>query len=457
MMIWSTKDLSDCLEVDIPFGIYGERIQFNSTSIVPGDLFIALKGNRDGHEYVSDALSRGANAAIVSCHLEKVAKEKVIMVPDTFQALQKMAEYKRNKSHAIFIAVTGSSGKTGTKEAIKTILSHFGPTFASRGNFNNYLGLPINLASMPDNIEYAVFELGMNHAGEIRELTKMVKPNISVITTISEAHLEFFESGLEIADAKCEVFEGMSKSDIAIINIDNKYYQRVLHNLNNLSMNNIFTFGTSPEANARLVSYKPQGDEVHLQYSIASRNLKMAMPLIPMHYAINYAAILQVISVLNKDLGEASRQLAGVLPTEGRGLLVKAEYNNLKFDIICDYYNANPESLTAALLFLKQLSGRKKVAIIGDMLELGKNSASLHQALVPAIMEVGLTKILLVGANTKYIYDLLPTTIEKHHFDNVDILINQLSPLLGQDELLLIKGSRGIKLDKIIQIFKILQ
>lgn len=455
-MIWSTQDLRNCLEVDIPVGIYGQQIQFNSNSILKEDLFIALKGNRDGHDYVLDALARGANAAIISRSVPSVALNKVIMVPDTMLALKKMAEYKRKKSKAIFIAVTGSSGKTGTKDAIKNILSHFSPTFASRGNFNNYLGVPINLASMPDNIEYAVFELGMNHAGEIRELAKMVKPNIAVITSISEAHLEFFKSALDIADAKCEIFEGMSKNGIAIINIDNKYYHRVVQNLQKLAMTNIFTFGKSPQANARLVSYHPQGEEVHLQYSISSQNLNVTMPLIPAHYAINYAAVLQVVSVLNKDVAEASLQLADTLPTQGRGLLMKAEYNRLQFDIICDYYNANPESLTAALLYLKQLSGQKKSAIIGDMLELGENSAHLHQAMVPAIIDSGLKKILLVGNNTKYIYDLLPTTIEKYHFDNVEILLEHLHKLLEGNELILIKGSRSMKLDKIIQIFKIL-
>lgn len=456
-MIWSTQDLSNCLAIDIPSNIVGRQLQFNSNDIVPGDLFIALKGNRDGHDYVADALARGANAAIISHEVPLVAKEKVIMVPDTFLALQKMAQYKRQNSKAVFIAVTGSSGKTGTKEAIKALLSHFSPSFASRGNFNNYLGVPINLASMPDNIEYAVFELGMNHAGEIRELTKMVKPHISVITTISEAHLEFFESRLDIADAKCEIFEGMSKNDIAIINIDNQYYDRVVHNLQKLSMNKIFTFGKSPQANARLVSYEQQGTEVQLQYSISSVNLAIRMPLIPIHYAINYAAVLQVVSLLNKDLAEASLQLAKILPIEGRGGIVKVRYNNLKFEIICDYYNANPESLTAALLYLKQLSGKKKVAIIGDMLELGENSAALHQALVPAIIDSGLKKIILVGHHTRHIYDLLPNKIEKYHFNNVDILIEHLHELLTNDELILIKGSKGIKLAKIIQIFKILQ
>lgn len=459
-MIWSAEDLSNCLGVVIHPSIAGQQIQFNSNAVLAGDLFIALKGNRDGHDYALEAIAKGASAVIISREIPGIASDKVIKVSDTLLALIQMAEYKRRKSKATFIAVTGSSGKTGTKEAIKTILSHFGPVFAGRGNFNNYLGVLINLASMPCHIEQAIFELGMNHAGEIRELSQMVKPNIAVITTISEAHLEFFNSCVEIADAKCEIFEGMAKNGIAIINIDNQYYGRVLDKLQKLAMNNIFTFGKSMGADSQLMRYKNQGQNVHLQYAVSNKILVKALdivtPLIPEHSAVNYAAVLQVAAVLNKDLEVTVRQLPKILPTEGRGKIVKAVYNNLNFDIICDYYNANPESLKASLLYLKQLSNKQKIAIVGDMLELGNDSVQLHQAMVPLIIDSAATKICLVGNHVRHIYDLLPQYIEKYHFDNVDTLIENMSELLSGNELILIKGSRGIKLDKILQIFKVL-
>ncbi|WP_375327071.1 UDP-N-acetylmuramoyl-tripeptide--D-alanyl-D-alanine ligase [Candidatus Tisiphia endosymbiont of Nemotelus uliginosus] len=459
-MIWSAQNLSNCLNIAIHPNIWGRQIQFNSNDVLEGDIFIALKGNGDGHDYVLDAIAKGANAVIISREIPGLDTNKVIMVADTLLALTKMAEYKRQKSQATFIAVTGSSGKTGTKEAINTILSCFSPVFASRGNFNNYLGVLINLASMPDNIEYAIFELGMNHVGEIRKLTKMVKPSIAVITTISEAHIEFFNSSAEIADAKCEIFEGMEKSGIAVINIDNKYYHRVLDNLQKLAIKNIFTFGKSLSAKSRLVLYQNQGQNVHLQYEVSNnilaQNLDIVMPLIPEHYAVNYAAVLQVASLLNKDLEVAVKQLTKISPIEGRGKMVKAEYNNLNFDIICDYYNANPESLKASLLYFKQLSHKQKIAIVGDMLELGTNSVKLHQEIAPLIIDSGAKLVLLVGNYVRYIYDLLPHHIEKHHFDNVDTLINNIQEVLSGNELILIKGSKSIKLYKILQIFKVL-
>ncbi len=458
-MIWSAKDLSSALNIKVHPDIHGGQIQFNSNSVTDGDLFIALKGASDGHNYVLHALERGANAVIISQEVKGLPSEKVIMVPDTLTALHQMAEYKRKKSQAKFIGVTGSSGKTGTKEAIKTILSYFGPTFASRGNFNNHLGVPINLASMPDDIEYAVFEMGMNHPGEIRELTKMVRPNISVITTISEAHLEFFQSQLHLVDAKCEIFEGMPKDGIAVIDLDSPYYNRVLQNLKQLSISNIYSFGKSPCADSSLTSYEYQQIEqqVRLRYSIHNTKIDIKIPLVPEHYARNYTIVLQISAILNLDVNAAARQLSKISLIEGRGKLINAKYHGQDYQIICDYYNANPESVKAALLYLKQLSGEKKVAIIGDMLELGDHSIKFHQDLIPAILDSGASRVFLVGNHTKYIYQSLPDEIEKIHFDNVNLLIENLSKLLKGNELILIKGSNSTQLSKIIQSFELQQ
>ncbi|MCC8399766.1 MAG: UDP-N-acetylmuramoyl-tripeptide--D-alanyl-D-alanine ligase [Rickettsia endosymbiont of Platyusa sonomae] len=457
-MIWSARDLSNALNIEVHPDIHGGQVQFNSNSVTDGDLFIALKGGaNDGHNYALHALERGANAVIISQEITGLPDEKVIMVSDTLTALHQMAEYKRQKSQAKFIGVTGSSGKTGTKEAIKTVLNHFGSTFASRGNFNNHLGVPINLASLPDDIEYAVFEMGMNHPGEIRALTKMVRPDISVITTISEAHLEFFQSQLHLVDAKCEIFEGMSKDGIAVIDLDSPYYNRVLQNLKQLSINNIYSFGTSPYADCSLISYEYQQitQQVRLRYSIHNTKIDIKIPLVPEHYARNYTIALQMSAILNLDINVAARQLSKILLMDGRGKLINAKYHGQDYQIICDYYNANPESVKAALLYLKQLSGKKKIAIIGDMLELGDNSIKFHKDLIPAILDSGANRVFLVGNNTQYIYQSLPDEIEKIHFDNVDLLIENLSKLLKGNELILIKGSNSTQLSKIIQSFEL--
>ena len=216
-MIWTSKQISQALDIKFSsknnFGI----LQFNSKDVTEGDIFIALKGGaRDGHDFVLDAINRGAGLAIVSQDVKDVPESKVIKVENTFEALQDLAEYKRQNSKAHFIGITGSVGKTSTKEILGLVLESFGKTFISRNNFNNQIGVPINLASVSDDDEFVVIEMGMRAAGEISHLTKQVTPDIAVITSVAEGHLEFFDSVEKIADAKSEIFEYTNKNGIAV-------------------------------------------------------------------------------------------------------------------------------------------------------------------------------------------------------------------------------------------------
>ncbi|WP_040255977.1 UDP-N-acetylmuramoyl-tripeptide--D-alanyl-D-alanine ligase [Rickettsia hoogstraalii] len=449
-MIWNSKTLSAALGITISNSINCNEVQFNSKDVKKGDLFIALQGNRDGHDYVQDAIDKGAAAVIVSKQVEINDKDKIILVDDCFEALQKMALYKRENSKAKFIAITGSVGKTSTKEALKILLQHDSLVFASRGNFNNKLGMLINLASMADDTEYAIFELGMNHKGEIRELVQILKPNIAMITNISEAHLEFFNSLEEIAEAKCEIFENFSKNDIAVINADTNCYSKILSILKNLSIDRVYNFGISHNTPAQLVLYENLGEQVHLKYKINNKSLEITIPFIPRHFAENYTGVLLIIDILGKDMELAANHLANISPTEGRGKIINIQNSR----VICDYYNASPGSMKAALEYLKQVPAENKTAIIGDMLELGESSKPLHEELVPYILDAGCSKVYLVGVNTKYIYDLLPPKTAKKYFKNVDELITHITDLFEGNELILIKGSRGIKLDKIVDYYK---
>ncbi len=449
-MIWNSKTLSAALGITISNSINCNEVQFNSKDVKKGDLFIALQGNRDGHDYALDAIDKGAAAIIVSKKVEINDKDKIILVDDCFEALQKMALYKRENSKAKFIAITGSVGKTSTKEALKILLQHDSLVFASRGNFNNKLGMLINLASMADDTEYTIFELGMNHKGEIRELVQILKPNIAMITNISEAHLEFFNSLEEIAEAKCEIFENFSKNDIAVINANTNCYSKILSILKNLSIDRVYNFGISHNTPAQLVLYESLGEQVHLKYKINNKSLEITVPFIPRHFAENYTGVLLIIDILGKDIEIAANHLADIAPTKGRGEIINIQ--NCR--VICDYYNASPQSMKAALEYLKQVPAENKTAIIGDMLELGESSKPLHEELVPYILDAGCSKVYLVGVNTKYIYDLLPPKIAKKYFENVDELITHITDLFEINELILIKGSRGVKLDKIVDYYK---
>ncbi|MCX4080005.1 UDP-N-acetylmuramoyl-tripeptide--D-alanyl-D-alanine ligase [Rickettsia rhipicephali] len=449
-MIWNSKTLSAALGITISNSINCNKVQFNSKDVKKGDLFIALQGNRDGHDYVLDAIDKGAAAVIISKRVEINDKYKIILVDDCFEALQKIALYKRENSKAKFIAITGSVGKTSTKEALKVLLQHDFLVFASRGNFNNKLGMLINLASMADDTEYAIFELGMNHKGEIRELVQILKPNIAMITNISEAHLEFFSSLEEIAEAKCEIFANFSKNDVAVINADTNCYNKILSILKNLSITDIHSFGRSSKTSAELILYENLGEQVYLKYKINNKVLDVTIPFIPRHFTENYTGVLLIIDILGKDIEIAANHLANISPTKGRGEIINIQ--NCR--VICDYYNASPQSMKAALEYLKQVPAENKTAIIGDMLELGENSKRLHEKLVQYILDAACSKVYLVGVNTKYIDDLLPSKIAKKYFKNVDELITHITDLFEGNELILIKGSRGVKLDKIVDYYK---
>ncbi|AFC70046.1 UDP-N-acetylmuramoyl-tripeptide--D-alanyl-D-alanine ligase [Rickettsia amblyommatis] len=449
-MIWNSKTFSAALGITISHSINCNEVQFNSKDVKKGDLFIALQGNRDGHDYVLDAIDKGAAAVIISKRVELNDKDKIILVDDCFEALQKMALYKRENSKAKFIAITGSVGKTSTKEALKVLLQHDFLVFASRGNFNNKLGMLINLASMADDTEYAIFELGMNHKGEIRELVQILKPNIAMITNISEAHLEFFNSLEEVAEAKCEIFANFSKNDIAVINADTNCYNKILSILKNLSITDIHSFGRSSKTSAELILYENLGEQVYLKYKINNKVLDVTIPFIPRHFTENYTGVLLIIDILGKDIEIVANHLANISPTKGRGEMINIQ--NCR--VICDYYNASPQSMKAALEYLKQVPAENKTAIIGDMLELGENSKRLHEKLVQYILDAACSKVYLVGVNTKYIDDLLPSKIAKRYFKNVDELITHITDLFEGNELILIKGSRGVKLDKIVDYYK---
>jgi len=453
-MIWTGKQLQEALKVEVNHDLQAGIIQFNSKDITKDDLFIAIAGKTDGHNYVKDAIIRGASCVIVEKPIDGISPEQTIIVTNTKLALDQLASYKRANSKARFIAVTGSVGKTSAKEALKIMFEAYGKTFASRGNFNNELGVAINLASMPCDVEYAIFELGMNHAGEIRELVKIVKPDIAMITSISAAHLEFFSSIEDIVDAKCEIFENMNVDGAAVINRDSVYYDQMNRNVQHNNISNIYTFGVLESAKVQLIDYKVELNKTRVQYSINNTKIVIDMPyILPVHQAENFAGCFAVLSSLGLNMTKAAEAVKGFELDDGRGKIIRVRKSDKKFQIICDYYNSNPASLKASLNFFRLIEHPNKVVIIGDMKELGDSSANLHAELVPYIIGSGATKIILVGVQVKFINDLLPKKMYIKQFDNVDVLMPELESILEDGEFVLIKGSRSINLQKILEYF----
>jgi UDP-N-acetylmuramoyl-tripeptide--D-alanyl-D-alanine ligase len=453
-MIWTSKQLSQALSVKFTskesFGI----VQFNSKDVQPGDVFIALTGGaRDGHEFVADALAQGAGLAIVSKDIKGVPESKIIKVKDTFEALHDLAEYKRQNSKAKFIGITGSVGKTTTKEVVSLMLESFGKTFTSRNNFNNEIGVPINLASISDDDEFVVMEMGMRGPGQIAHLTAQVTPDIAIVTSVAQGHLEFFKSVEAIADAKCEIFEGLDINEgVAILNRDISTYKRCMENIDTVGVGNIKTFGKSQFANVRFASYTDLGDgKVKLSYIVYGEKIEVIMPMLPKHMAINFAAAFAVVRALGLDVGKAAQALVNFKMKISRGKIIDVKKDSKEYSIITDYYNANPESMKAGLEYLGLMKNSKKIAILGDMKELGKDEVKIHLAAIPHIVKSGATKLFLVGDIMSKIASDVPKTIEVYRYKNSSDLAKEINRYIEGGEVILIKASRGIHLEYVAE------
>lgn len=440
--IWQAFELEEALGCEVKIQKAGS-IQFNSKDVCEGDIFIAFDS---GHDYVLDALERGAALAIVERNI--TPNFKILKVNNTRQALEKLALYKRERSKAKIIAITGTAGKTSTKECLKLMLQ----AYASRANFNNYLGLLINLASMPFDAKVAVFELGMNKPGEISIMNEILKPEIALITNIGEGHIEFFNSIDDIAKAKCEIFDHIQKTGTAVIPADSNYINMIENKLKTMNINKVISFGENEStSDIALIDYQSQCNVTSLKYIVVDNIYNLKLSEIPKHFAMNIAASLSVVQALNLSIDDALANIKNFKIGLGRGQQLKLKYKAKDLTIIADYYNSNPVSAKASIKYLSQIKHPNKILILGDMLELGFNSERLHLELAPFITRAATTKVITVGKYSAALQDIIKT----EHFNNVRDLIEQLDNFIQTDCLLLIKGSRSIYLEKIIKYLEL--
>jgi UDP-N-acetylmuramoyl-tripeptide--D-alanyl-D-alanine ligase len=451
MIVWSEKELEKALGLSVSFKIDSGKVDFNSKDINEGDIFIALKGTRDGHDFVDDALARGASAVIVS---KDIKSDKAVIVEDTNEALIKLAEYKRNNSKTKFVGITGSVGKTSTKEITGTFLSHFADTYYNKGSFNNHLGVPLSVASIPVNTVYSVNEMGMNNAGEIRELTKLVKPDVAIITIIGEAHLQNLGTMENICKAKCEIFEGLDKEGTAIINIDSPYYELQRSILNDLGIKNIYSFGESNKADCFLSKFESTDSGNIANYNFFGNEFETINHLYGKHQSVNIAACLLAVHSFGNKIDSLKSVIESIKPYGGRGIAKDIIYQGRSVKIIDDAYNANPTSVRAALSTLSDFSGTK-IAILSDMRELGENENDLHRNLAKNVIDSGVTHFFGVCSLMKNLHDELKGKIESHHFEqssqeNFDKIIKLLP---NEDMTILVKGSNSTKVRDFVEYF----
>ena len=430
----------------------------DSRSLAPGEAFVAIRGpNRDGHAFVAAALDRGAACAIVDKTYPRGDEQRLVRVGETLGALNDLGRAARARaSHAKVIAITGSAGKTGTKEALRLALEPSGAVHASAKSFNNHWGVPLSLAKMPKSTQFGVFEIGMNHAGEIDALTRLARPHIAIVTTVAPVHLGFFRSVEEIADAKAEIFNGLEPGGTAIINRDIPYYQRLKdHALKHGAM--IVGFGEMPQAEARLrdVVLDPDGSNVSADILGQTIGYRIGAP--GRHLVQNSLAVLAAAKVAGADLRLAARALAALQVQAGRGARTLIEVKGGRIAIVDESYNANPASMRAALAVFgltPRDEFRRRVAVLGDMLELGANGPRLHRELAEFIDEAGVDVVFACGELMSSLFEALPASRRGAYAKTAEELEPQLIGAVGPGDAIMVKGSLGSNMAPLVEALK---
>ena len=430
-------------------------VAIDSRSLAAGDLFIALNGpNRDGHDYVGAALDRGAAAAMVARNPPGLPLgAPLLRIGDTFAGLNALGAAGRRRSPARIVAVTGSVGKTGTKEALHRALAACGTVAASEDSLNNHWGVPLSLARLPPHTRYGVFELGMNHPGEISALTRLVRPHVAVITTIAPAHLGFFASLEAIADAKAEIFEGLEPGGAAVINRDNEYYPRLAAAARRAGAR-IVGFGRHPDAMVRLLESAPDDTGTTVHADVGGQTLHYRIGIAGPHWIANSLAVIAAALAVGADPGRAAAPLAGLEALPGRGRRHQIAWSGGRLTLIDESYNASPAAMGAALDVLGGTTpdrGGRRIAVLGDMLELGADAERLHRALAAPSVAAGVDRVFLVGRAMAALDAALPAAIRGGLWPCADAAIPSIVGFLRPGDVVTVKGSHAGRIDRIVE------
>ena len=433
-------------------------LSIDTRTIGRGEAFFAIQGDaRDGHDFVPAALHAGAGLAVVAREKRDTLPNDapLLVVGDVLEAMRDLARAARERSQAKIIAVTGSVGKTGTKEALRLALAASGPTHASLASYNNHWGVPLSLARLPENARYAVFEIGMNHAGEITPLTRLVRPHVAIVTTIEPVHLEYFGTVEAIADAKAEIFLGVEPGGAAVINRDSPYYRRLADAAKAAGVERIVSFGEHEDADARLlkVALQASSSAVHARILGSEVTYKLGAP--GRHVVMNSLAVLAASALVGADLAFAALALTALEPPSGRGQRIAlALANGGEALLIDESYNANPASMRAALALLGQAAvgprGRR-IAVMGDMLELGSAGADLHRSLVEPVLGAGIDLVFGAGPLMRALWDALPSERRGGYAESAAALESQVIAAIRDGDAVMVKGSLGSRMGPIVK------
>jgi UDP-N-acetylmuramoyl-tripeptide--D-alanyl-D-alanine ligase len=433
-------------------------LSIDTRSLGKNEGFVAIRGpNRDGHAFVAAALDQGAACAIVDGTFPPGDEERLVRVGDTLEALNALGRAGRARARdTVVIAVTGSVGKTGTKEALRLALAPSGSVHASVKSFNNHWGVPLSLANMAKDMRFGVFEAGMNHAGEIDALTRLIRPHIAIVTTVAPVHLGFFRSIEEIADAKAEIFHGLVPGGAAIINRDSPHYERLKgHALKHGAK--IVGFGEAEGAEARLLDAVLQPDGSNVKADILGTTITYRLGAPGRHLVQNSLAVLAAVKLAGADLDPAARALSGLQAQAGRGARTLIAGKDGRVAIIDESYNANPASMRAALATLgltPRAEFGRRVAVLGDMLELGPEGQRLHVGLAEFIDGAGVDVVFACGELMGSLYRALPASRQGAYAKTAEELAPRLVGAVGPGDVIMIKGSLGSRMGPLVEALK---
>jgi UDP-N-acetylmuramoyl-tripeptide--D-alanyl-D-alanine ligase len=466
--LWTSAEIAAAVNGKAGKRFGADGVSIDSRKVEPGDLFVALHGpNFDGNDYVPAALAAGASGALVDRlpggpnGTTLAADMPVVVVKDTLEALHALGGAARARSHARIAAVTGSVGKTSTKEALKVALGAFRRAYASQGNLNNHWGAPLSLARMPREAEFGVFELGMNHANEITPLSMLVKPAVSIITNVEAVHIEFFNSVAEIADAKAEIMDGMDMSGTVVLPRDNAHFDRLVAHAKRRGIARVLSFGADDGdghgADARLIDChaSPQGSRVVAE--IMGQKVSYGLGLPGLHQAKNSLAVLAAIAAFGLDVPQAAAALADLKALKGRGAREQLRLATGVITLLDESYNASPASVRAALSLLRaaEPEGRgRRIAVLGDMRELGEQGPGLHRELAPDLAAAGVELAFLIGPLMRGLHDLLPENMRGGHWADSQSAVEPVRAALRGGDVVLVKGSLGTRMAPIVEALR---
>ncbi len=455
--LWTVDELTRAFGARPSAAPHGsvDGVSIDTRTLRMGDLFFAIKGDtHDGHDHVARALESGAPAVVVSADraLELAAFGPAFGVDDSLRAMERLGRAARARTGARIVAVTGSVGKTSAKEMLRAMLGASGATHASAASYNNHWGVPLTLARMPADTKFGVFEIGMNHPGEIAALAPMVRPHVALITTIAPVHIEHLGSLEAIADAKSEIFLGLEPGGTAVLNRDAPQFERLFAAATAKGAQ-LRTFGVSEGCDARLESLEATEAGSRVGARVLGRAMRFDLGAPGAHMAENALGALLAADALGADLEVSAAALAGFAPQKGRGERILLTTADGLVTLIDESYNANPASMRAALKLLGAAGpgpGGRRIAVIGDMLELGPDGARMHAELAADLVASKVDLLFGAGPLTQALYQAAPASLRAAWAERSDALADELAKTLRGGDVVMVKGSNGSRMGPLV-------